>query len=179
MSRPAGRLGEPEALFHDSTEDSTDDSTAYDRAVERALRILERKAQPTVEVTRRLEADGFDRSTISRVCDRLSELQLLDDLDYARTYCRQASAKGHSGSAIGRWLLAKGIPAAIIDRALSETAGGDGEFERALILAEGRLRSMTGLSPGKQYGRLAGLLARRGYDPEIVHAVCRRVTQAG
>jgi SOS response regulatory protein OraA/RecX len=78
-----------------------------------------------------------------------------------------------------RWELhQKGVPLAIIDRALEESVGEDvgiaeTEERSALALIRGRLPGYRRLAPARQTRRIAALLERRGYAAGTIVRVLR------
>jgi regulatory protein len=51
------------------------------------------------------------------------------------------------------------------------------ERERAEQLVQARLRSLHGADPAARARRLIGLLARKGYSPEVAHQVVREAVR--
>jgi regulatory protein len=50
----------------------------------------------------------------------------------------------------------------------------DDEEARAEELARAKVPRSSGLDPAKAYGRLCGLLMRRGYAPEVARRAARK-----
>ena len=152
---------------------------AYLRARERALRLLAVRPRSAWELRQRLARARVPETTIRTVVAALEADGLLDDLSFARSWV----ARCITGRAIGprriRWELSrKGVPAALIDRAISESAAGPGEAapreeQSALALVRGRLRGYRHLAPDRRARRVAALLERRGFSEETIVRVLR------
>src|SRR5437867_3979563 len=97
----------------------------YERAREAALKILERRRRTRADLAKRLAEKGHSGQTIAEVCDRLEELKLLDDLEFARLHIRGRAAKPRGRRLLLQELRAKGIPQAVAEEALSEAEEGE------------------------------------------------------
>jgi regulatory protein len=140
-------------------------------AQEKALRLLAVRERSSVELKQRLRQAGFGPDVIEAVLDRLRETGLQDDARFAERYATEASiGRGYAGRRIRGELMRKGIGRDLA--AVASTMDPDAEEERARSLAVQRASRMTGLAPEARARRLLGLLARRGYDPDV----CRRVS---
>ncbi|MFT3875048.1 MAG: regulatory protein RecX [Propioniciclava sp.] len=110
-----------------------------------------------------------------RVLDRLEEVGLINDADFAGMWVRGQQRRMTSTRAMRRELRAKGVDAEIIDEAMPEASA---DYDAALALARKKMRTMGSLEPHVRYRRLAGALARRGFAPGLCHAVVKEVTGA-
>jgi regulatory protein len=100
---------------------------------------------------------------------------LVDDEAFARDWVESRQQRRHlSKSALRRELQGKGVEREQIDEVVSGIGSGD-EVEAALALATKKFRSMAGLERDVQYRRLAGALARRGFNGTVVATVLSRV----
>ncbi len=140
---------------------------------ERALGLLAVRARSRRELETRLGQAGFESGEVSDVLERLERVGLIDDDAFARQvahhrfHVKQEGARSVTGQ-----LMAKGIPAALIATVIEET--GQGEEERAEVLARARVSRLLGVEPKKAFGRLSSLLMRRGYSPEVARRAARR-----
>ncbi|MGH2812851.1 MAG: regulatory protein RecX [Actinomycetota bacterium] len=151
---------------------------AYDRALDRALRLLGERARSRFEVRERLRRAGFSDGIVERVDARLVELDILDDAAFARDWLDLAvGARGRALRAARRDLEERGVARETIEKALEEFEDQHqiAEAERALLIARRRAGTYVSLSPPQAFQRLAGFLARRGYEEELVLEVCRAV----
>ena len=122
--------------------------------------------------TRSQLAEGLRRKdcpddVAAAVLDRLEGVGLIDDATFAADFVRrEQSAKGLSGRALAQRLRAKGVDADTARDAL-EAVDPVLEEDQARDLVARRLRSMAGLDA------VAGMLARKGYGPELSMRVIR------
>jgi regulatory protein len=151
----------------------------YVRARERALRLLAIRPRSASEIRERLARDRVPEATTRAVVADLVQDRVLDDLTFARSWIARRMAARLYGARRVRWELhQKGVPLAIIDRALEESVGGDvgvaeTEERSALALIRGRLRGYRRLAPARQARRIAALLERRGYAAGTIVRVLR------
>lgn len=162
---------EPEGLAADQPE-------ADHRAVAReiALRLLEARARSRAELAQAMARKAVPDEVIDEVLDRLTEVGLVDDAQFAGLWVEGQQRRMKSTRALRQELRAKGVDAEVIDEALSETSD-DADYEAALALARKKMRTMGSLEPQVRYRRLAGALARRGFAPGLCHRVVSEVTQ--
>ena len=69
-------------------------------------------------------------------------------------------------------LISAGIAPDIVEAALDPVVGG--EEERADALAVAKAAKLSSLPPDAAYRRLYGMLARRGYEPDVAGRAARR-----
>ncbi len=148
------------------------DAAQYEKAREAALRLLERRRRTRFQVAQRLGEKGFDPLTIVAVCDRLEELKLLDDLEYARLYIRGRQGRPRGERLLLQELRAKGVPPALAEAALAEVAetpaGESSELDRARELARKSLPKVAGLPARDARNKLYQTLARRGFSGDTI-----------
>ncbi|MDU3550272.1 MAG: regulatory protein RecX [Actinomyces sp.] len=147
---------------------------AFEAAREVALRQLDVRARSRSELETAITSRGFSSEVADSVIERLTQLGLVDDLAFARTFSRgRFEAGGKTGSALRVDLHRKGISPEIIDTVLSEI-GVDEQFERALNLAQKKMRSMPNCDDQVARRRIFSMLGRKGYSPQV----CIRVLDA-
>lgn len=111
------------------------------------------------------------------VLDRMEEVGLVDDEAYAGMLVRsQRAGRGLARRALRQELRKKGVDDDTAAAALAEVDPHD-EEERARELVAKKMRSMHGLEPVVQTRRLAGMLARKGYDGELAMRVVREAVR--
>ena len=153
-----------------------DDSFAdhVKEAMEKAGRLLSVRARTEQEIRDRLSAADFESSVVEQTITRLDELGLLDDLDFAREWIRDRSARKNLGPrALRAELSAKGIERSVIDRAL-ESEGLD-EEELATRAAAAWARRVARLPLAEQAHKLQQMLLRKGFSFEAAQAGARAV----
>ena len=141
---------------------------------ERALGLLAVRPRSRAELYRRLVGAGFDADEVAGELGRLQAVGLIDDVAFAETLVEHATgARGEGRRSVARRLALAGVPHAVAEQVLSRITPDD-ESERALALAASRVGRLRGLPPEKAFGRLSGLLARRGYPPDVARWASRR-----
>src|SRR6185503_9214955 len=85
------------------------------------LAALERRRRTRSQLETILRRKGVKPGDFSVVLDRLTEVGLIDDLQYARVYLERRAASRPRGARLLRAeLLAKGVPSDLADQALAE-----------------------------------------------------------
>ena len=142
-------------------------------AHERALGLLAVRQRSRRELERRLEGAGFDPEEVRAELDRLERVGLIDDEAFARSVVEHSFTTRKEGRRVvaGR-LIRAGIAPDAGKAALDAVVGGD--EERADELAAAKAGKLSGLPPDAAYRRLYGMLARRGYTPDIAGRAARR-----
>ncbi len=146
------------------------------RARDRALRLLASRDHSRGEVEGRLGAAGFTPEVIADTIAWLSGLGYLDDRRFATRYCAEKQKQGWGPRRIKTELLRKGVERRLVDEAVTgENEGFDaGEgLQAATALARRRFGAQMRRDPTGAGRKLAGFLARRGYDWDTVAAVTR------
>ena len=139
---------------------------------ESALKLLERTRRTRSDLARRLKDKGFAVPAIAEVLDRLVEVGLIDDSEYARAWLAGRWGRRPSGwRRLQQELRAKGIADDDIERAralLAERGTAPDEVESAAKLVAQARRRFGKLEPYVQRQRLYALLARRGFDSDTI-----------
>jgi len=140
---------------------------------ERALGLLAVRQRSRRELERRLERAGFDPEEVRAELDRLLQVGLIDDEAFARAVVEHSFTTKKEGRRVvaGR-LMSAGISPETAAAVLAEAVGG--EEERADALAAAKAARLSGLQPDAAYRRLYGILARRGYAPDLAGRAARR-----
>ncbi len=144
---------------------STSDRIREEQARALCLRLLTARARTRAELAGQLTKRGYPDDVSSRVLDRLTQVGLVDDADFAEQWVRSRRVNAGKGKrALAAELHAKGVPSEVITAALADIDAG-AERERAERLVRDKLRREP-LNEGddaKVMRRLVGMLARRGY----------------
>lgn len=153
---------------------------AVEAAREVALRQLDTRARSRRELLGAIASRGFRDGVGQEVVARLEAVGLVDDRAFARALVRERfAARGRTGPALVAELRRKGLDGDTIDEAVS-TISADDEYDRARRLVEDRARSVRGMPRRAAYRRLAGMLARKGYGPDVsARAVCEALDALG
>jgi regulatory protein len=171
-ARPADSGSPEDASIGGRTGDDAQGS--IEQAKDAALRLLAVRARSRAELAQRLSAKGYPLEMTEQVLDRLAEVGLIDDADFARQWVRQRHGfSGKGRRALEQELRRKGVSQEDSAAAL-DTVTADDEYERATELVRRKLRSLpAGLDREKAIRRLVGMLARRGYGHSVAFAVVK------
>lgn len=159
------------SLLIESLQLETDEA---DRADALVLKKLARTGMSQREVEIELGRElSYDQVMFN--VERYLRLGYIDDERLADQIVRkQRTGKGVGSNGIRRELGRRGIPDGVIERAMSEFSSDD-DFDRALDLAESRLRRLSHEPLEVQQRRILSFLMRRGYAAELSN---RAFTQA-
>jgi regulatory protein len=150
---------------------------------EAALRLLERQRRTRSDLERRLRDKGYAGAAVAPVLDRLAEVGLVDDVEYARAFMAGRRARRAAGARrIEQELRARGVSAGDIEAArlrLDAEQGGMDEATAARQVVAQADRRMRGLDPRVRRQRLYALLARRGFDGDVIRRALDLPEEAG
>jgi regulatory protein len=124
------------------------------------------RARTRAELEAQLAKRGYPDDVSRSVLDRLTEVGLIDDADFAEQWVHSRRINAGKGKrALAAELRNKGVDDEVIDEALAGIDAG-AERQRAEELVRARLRRerMTPEDEPKVMRRLVGMLARRGYS---------------
>lgn len=149
---------------------------AEEVALQRAIRLLNYRPRSEAEVRRNLEGHAIPDEIITAVLERLKTNGLIDDQQFARQWVENRTVFRPRGRrALAYELRARGLSPAVIDQTLAETGSDENAlaYEAALRYAR-KLRPLEWL---EFHRKLAGFLARRGFDYDAAGAAIQRVWQ--
>ena len=139
---------------------------------EAALRLLERQRRTRSDLERRLRDRGYAPAVAAGVLDRLANVGLVDDVEYARAWLagrlhrRMAGWRRLEGELRGKGVSAGDIAAA---RArLEQREGASDEIEAARKALAQAARRYARLDERTRTQRLYAMLARRGFDGDVI-----------
>jgi regulatory protein len=148
----------------------TDSASREEQARAHCLRLLTARARTRAELAGRLEKRGFPDDVSERVLDRLADVGLIDDEDFAEQWVRSRTVYAGKGKrALAAELRTKGVDEDVIAGALAEI-DADAERTRAEQLVADKLRRARlddDAEETKLIRRLVGMLARRGYNQSM------------
>ncbi len=141
-------------------------------AREAALKLLDRTRRTRFDLQRRLKDKGYLPVAIAGALDRLAEVGLVDDTEFARAWLAGRWGRRPSGwRRLHQELRGKGIADEDIERAralLEDRGSAPDEVASAAKLVEQARRRYARLEPRVQRQRLYALLARHGYDADTI-----------
>ncbi|MCH9669716.1 MAG: recombination regulator RecX [Actinomycetia bacterium] len=158
----------------DSSSASTEESAKRaEQARALCLRLLTVRARTRAELEGRLAKHGYADDITAEVLDRLAQVGLVDDEDFAQQWVRSRQVNAGKGRrALAAELRTKGVDQEVIAVALAGIDAGS-ERTRAEQLVRDKLRREN-LGDGfdrdvenKVARRLVGMLARRGYGQSM------------
>ncbi|HBE74127.1 MAG TPA: RecX family transcriptional regulator [candidate division Zixibacteria bacterium] len=145
-------------------------------ARDHALRLLSIRPRSVREISDRLARKGFERTAVEAVVADLADLGLLDDRKFARDWIENRQHFRPTGVIrLRQELFVKGIDREIADQAVREYKNDADEFPAALDLARRKQKLFRKLDADTAKRRLAGFLARRGYESSIVSKVLKEL----
>ena len=147
-------------------------------AMDMAMRWLEARGRSRAQVEARLRQAGFPPAVAEAVVARLTELGILSDRAFALAGVETGLRRGLSRPYLRHVLERRGVEEEDAAWALEEAGNQEPDGVRALRLAEGWARThpaMVAEPGGRAFRRLGAMLARKGYDEELVGEVCRAV----
>ena len=138
------------------------------------LRLLTARARTRAELASQLTKRGYPDDVSAQVLDRLTDVGLVDDGDFAEQWVRSRRANAGKGKrALAAELRTKGVDNEVITAALADF-DACAERERAEQLVDDKLRRerLTD-DDAKLARRLVGMLARRGYSQTMAFDVVK------
>jgi len=165
--------------WSDRLAEQVEQATGIDKAMRAAMNRLARRAMSGWMLRDKLRTLGHEADVIDGVLERLAELELLDDERFGRALIREVMGRKPAGPALLKQkLYQKGIRGALADRLVAEaTADDQSQRDAAIAFARKRAASMARLDAQARQRRLYGQLARRGFDPDTIHAAIRAVAK--
>lgn len=163
------RLGQ--SLSDDQIEDMQF-SDSVEKAKQNAYRYLSYRPRSISETQTHLRNRGYDQSTIEKVIDRLTELELLDDWEFAQYWVEQRETfKPRGRLALRQELYQKGLSREIIDASVATVD----EKIAALNAAQRKADRWSHLSKEEFFLKLGRYLQRRGFSYELIATVCQEL----
>ena len=153
---------------------STSEPSREEQARTLCLRLLTATARTRAELAGQLAKRGYPDDVSTRVLDRLADVGLIDDTDFAEqwVYSRLANA-GKGKRALAAELRTKGVDTDVITSVLGgiNPAAERGRAEE-LVRKKLRRENLTDeASDARVTRRLVGMLARRGFAQSMAYDV--------
>ena len=112
------------------------------------------------------------RDMAQQVAQRMAQVGLVNDREYASTVVRHYSRKGYGPAKIRDELYRRGVPRELWDQAMEELDQGD---EKLRALVEKKLRGAV--PTREELKKVSAYLARRGFGWEEISRVLRQVEE--
>jgi regulatory protein len=137
------------------------------------LRRLEAQPRSRTELADALRRKNVPADVAERLLDRFEEVGLIDDAAFARMWVdSRVRTRGLARTALAMELRRKGIADEVVREVLGDL-DPDAERQAAHRLVQKKLRSMSNLDDAVRIRRLVGMLARKGYSPQMAFDVVR------
>ena len=154
------------------------------RARERALRLLGLRDRSRRELATRLRQAGFEPGVVEPTIEWLADLGYLDDRRFAAAYVAEKQRGGWGPRKIRAELGVKGVERSTVDEVVAALEDLDSTAAAAsdAILQQTVRRRFGGqfaTDPEGAERRLAGFLARRGYDWDTIGRMARMLQAEG
>ncbi len=148
-----------------------------DKAMRAAIRALEQRPRSSAELRERLQRKGYEAEAIDQALERLQQLGLINDADFARRWIENRQLLRPRGpGALRNELRHKGIASALIDEALADQSLLGDISAQAEQSARAVLHKYASAPDFNSFfRRLGGYLQRRGYDSEISRIIVKRL----
>jgi len=144
----------------------------YESAKQRAFHYLSLRPRSVVEIRRYLRRKSFGEQVVERTIERLRELDMLDDLAFAKYWIEQRETfKPRGRMALGYELRQKGIDRAVIDLVLSDVD----EEDAARRAAAKRVRRWRHHDRATFFTKLSQYLQRRGFHYGTIKPVVQEL----
>ena len=154
---------------------STSEASREEQARNLCLRLLTARARTRAELEGQLAKRGYPDDVSGHVLDRLAQVGLIDDVDFAEQWVRSRRVNAGKGKrALAAELRTKGVDNDVITAVLADIDAG-AERERAEQLVRDKLRreKLVDDDNAKITRRLVGMLARRGYSQTMAFDVVK------
>lgn len=169
-------MSSPCPLPSTSESPQADSESREEQARALCLRLLTVRARTRAELAGQLTKRGYPDDVSALVLDRLADVGLVDDEDFAEQWVRSRHVNAGKGKrALASELRTKGIDDEVIAEALADI-DSDAERVRAEQLVADKLRRerlTDGTDDVKVARRLVGMLARRGYNQSMAFDVVK------
>src|ERR1700754_5365355 len=154
---------------------STSELSREEQARALCLRLLTARARTRAELEGQLAKRGYSAEVGGRVLDRLTQVGLVDDVDFAEQWVQSRRVNAGKGKrALAAELRTKGVDNDVITAALADIdAGAERQRAEELVRAKLRREKLGGDDDTKVARRLVGMLARRGYGQTMAFDVVK------
>ncbi|REE71697.1 regulatory protein [Rhodococcus wratislaviensis] len=143
------------------------------QAKDLCLRLLTDRARSRAELAERLAKKGYSAEIAERVLDRLTEVGLVNDADFAQQWVHSRHTYSGKGKrALALELRRKGIGQDDAAEALAQIDSED-ERARATELVAKKLRTVSADDRDRAVRRLVSMLARRGFPQGMAFEVVK------
>ena len=148
---------------------------ANEAAFQNALKVLSYRPRSILEVQKKLQENGFDKTVVDLVIGRLKEGGLLGDQEFAQAWIENRTVfRPRSQRLMALELRQKGVSDEVVQNALASTLDDETLAYQSAILYARRLK---GLEWQEFRKKLGAFLMRRGFSFGIVGPLVHQVWQ--
>ncbi len=134
-----------------------------------AMSLLSRRGYSRAELVARLTKRGCDAHRVEAVADEMQRDGWMNERAYAEDVVQGTLRRGPAGRRLIEERLARrSIAVDVASEMTSKAVLAQDDRREALAFARQRFATMSGIEPAKAARRLAGLLARRGFDDQVI-----------
>ncbi len=149
-------------------------AVSFRRAYNKSLDLLSRRPYGTKELIKKLCEKGHERDSAEKACERLAELKLLNDEEYARILANDLlERKNYSIKRIKQELSFRGIDREIVENTI-ESLDND-PISRIIILVKKKYINKIGDEKGRK--RTVDALMRLGYSYSDIKTALNTITE--
>ncbi len=150
------------------------DSVSFRRAYNKGLDFLSRRPYGTKELIKKLCEKGHEKDASEKACERLSELGLLNDEEYARMVSNDLmERKNYSIKRVKQELAFRGISREIIENTI-DTLDNDAENRIILVIKK---KYLNKLNDEKGRKRAIDGLMRLGFSYSEIKSALKQVSE--
>jgi regulatory protein len=144
--------------------------------LDRAMKYLTGRLHSHSELKKKLSRQEYSPSMIDDVLEDLKRLGYIDDQRFAKTKALSAAQHKHHGPRRALMELMKsGVKRNVAEEAVGEVYESNDNIAAARQLAQKQAARLKKLDPQVARRRLAGMLARRGFDYDSIKPVIEEV----
>lgn len=150
------------------------DSVSFRRAYNKGLDFLSRRPFGTKELIKKLCEKGHEKEASQKACDRLTELGLLNDEEYARILANDLlERKSYSIKRIKQELAFRGIDREIVENTVDSL---DNDPQKSIIILV-KKKYINKLSDEKGKKRTVDALLRLGYSYSDIKSALNTISE--
>ena len=138
--------------------------------LEKAINLLSYSRMSSRELKNKLVHKGIESDTAEAVVEKLQDLRLLDDAEYAAAVARHYTAKGYGAARIRAEFSRRGIDRDLWEEALESAPQSDEKIDR---FVQTKLKDPHDRD---QVRKVSAALARRGYSWDEIRSAIARYT---
>lgn len=147
----------------------------FEKAKALAFRFLSYRPRSTAELRRRLLQKGYEENVAENVIDRLIELSLLNDVEFAAYWVEQRETfRPRSLRALRYELYQKGVKREIVEQALS----GLDETDSARRAVEKKSHQWEHLPRDEFFSKVHRFLQNRGFNYAVAAEISEELWQS-